>query len=227
MDRRRSREKTTATKASTIDASSFISSSEAFIVQLFCGFGLVLTLWVANNIYSLYLINDPSHTLFLIWVIHLPIVVLLYSRYRQNPKYCTYLRAIGRGMLGVLVGEDNDSRIFYVTGAALNFLGAVALGAPVTIHMPENKLYKKVSLYLHSLPSIEDSALSNLVTSAGKNQNDIVLSLDPKQTIIDHFLGARVFWFQETTQGKSESENRTFILKIRKADKRRILRPYF
>ncbi|KAF7826220.1 AAA-ATPase [Senna tora] len=93
--------------------------------------------------------------------------------------------------------------------------------------MRENQLYKKVSLYLHSLPSIEDSDFTNLVTSAGKNQNDIVLCLDPKQTIIDHFLGARVFWFQETAQGKSESENRTFILKIRKADKRRILRPYF
>ncbi|KAF7812922.1 AAA-ATPase [Senna tora] len=66
-----------------------------------------------------------------------------------------------------------------------------------------------------------------MVTDVGKNQNDIVLCLDPKQTIIDHFLGARVLWFQETTQGKSESKNRTFILKIKKAYKRRILRPYF
>ncbi|KAK4267042.1 hypothetical protein QN277_023882 [Acacia crassicarpa] len=89
----------------------------------------------------------------------------------------------------------------------------------------ENQLFKKVSLYLQSLPSLEDSDFTNLVTSSGKNQNDIVLRLDPKQTIGDEFLGARVFWFHEAEQ-TSDSKARTFVLKIRKADKRRILRPY-
>ncbi|KAI4328952.1 hypothetical protein L6164_021262 [Bauhinia variegata] len=90
----------------------------------------------------------------------------------------------------------------------------------------ENQLYRKVSLYLHSLSSIEDSDFTNLV--AGKKLNDIVLCLNPKQTIEDDFLGARVFWLNEVDE-KSESNpnrNRTLILKIRKADKRRILRPY-
>ncbi|KAL5136230.1 AAA-ATPase [Glycine soja] len=78
-----------------------------------------------------------------------------------------------------------------------------------------NHLYRKVSLYLHSLPSIEDSDFANLIT--GKKQNDIVLCLGPNQTIEDHFLGATLFWFNQTG---------TFLLKIRKVDKRRILRPY-
>ncbi|KAG4917074.1 hypothetical protein AAZX31_19G243300 [Glycine max] len=78
-----------------------------------------------------------------------------------------------------------------------------------------NHLYRKVSLYLHSLPSIEDSVFANLIT--GKKQNDIVLCLGPNQTIQDHFLGATLFWFNQTG---------TFVLKIRKVDKRRILRPY-
>ncbi|KAJ7963461.1 AAA-ATPase [Quillaja saponaria] len=89
--------------------------------------------------------------------------------------------------------------------------------------MQENHLYKKVSLYLHSLPSMEDSDFTNLIT--GKKPNDIVLCLDSNQTVEDDFLGARIFWVNEQVE-KSESNRRNFVLKIRKADKRRILRPY-
>ncbi|KAI9073208.1 hypothetical protein K1719_044817 [Acacia pycnantha] len=90
--------------------------------------------------------------------------------------------------------------------------------------MLENPLYRKVSLYLHSLPSLEDSDFTNLIT--GKKNDDIVLCLDPKQTIEDDFLGARVFWLNEGDEKTDSNRNRAFILKIRKADKRRILRPY-
>ncbi|KAI9090398.1 hypothetical protein K1719_028733 [Acacia pycnantha] len=90
--------------------------------------------------------------------------------------------------------------------------------------MLENPLYRKVSLYLHSLPSLEDSDFTNLIT--GKKNDDIVLCLDPKQTIEDDFLGARVFWLNEGDERTDSNRNRAFILKIRKADKRRILRPY-
>lgn len=92
-----------------------------------------------------------------------------------------------------------------------------------------NNLYTKVSLYLHSLPSIEDSDLANLLT--GKKQNDIVLCLAPNQTVQDHFLGATLFWSNQTgepnrTRTGTGGGCRTFVLKIRKVDKRRILRPY-
>ncbi|KAF8379773.1 hypothetical protein HHK36_029222 [Tetracentron sinense] len=86
----------------------------------------------------------------------------------------------------------------------------------------ENQLYRKVSTYVSSLASIEDSDFANLLS--GKKSNDIVLHLDSNQTVHDTFLGARVSWKNEA---KSEGNNcRTFVLQIRKKDKRRILRPY-
>jgi chaperone BCS1 len=81
--------------------------------------------------------------------------------------------------------------------------------------LQENNLYRKVSMYLNSLTSIEDSDFTNLFT--GKNTNNIVLGLDPNQIIEDEYLGAKVYWV---------NNNGCFVLKIRKADKRRILRPY-
>ncbi|KAE8693658.1 heat shock cognate 70 kDa protein-like [Hibiscus syriacus] len=81
--------------------------------------------------------------------------------------------------------------------------------------MQRNQLYHKVLLYLNSLTSIEDSDFTNLFT--GKKSNEIVLHLDPNQILEDEFLGAKFFWINE--------EN-TLVLKIRKADKRRVLRPY-
>ncbi|KAK8702396.1 hypothetical protein V6N13_020752 [Hibiscus sabdariffa] len=81
--------------------------------------------------------------------------------------------------------------------------------------MQRNQLYQKVLVYLNSLTSIEDSDFTNLFT--GKKPNEIVLRLDPSQIIEDDFLGAKIFWI---------NEERNLVLKIRKADKRRVLRPY-
>ncbi|MED6180841.1 hypothetical protein PIB30_013924 [Stylosanthes scabra] len=122
MDRRKKREKTTVTKPSTVDSQSppKISPSEAFIVTLSSVFGLALALYVANSGFSIDLVTDPSRTIFFISLVELPIVILLFSRYRQNPRKCTYLQALGRGLLAVPIG------------ALLNCLGAIALGAPVT-----------------------------------------------------------------------------------------------
>ncbi|KHN40916.1 hypothetical protein glysoja_015283 [Glycine soja] len=56
--------------------------------------------------------SSSSLTLLLL-ITELPIVTLIYSRYRQNRKQCMYLRAVGRGVLGVPVG-------------------AIVVGSPVT-----------------------------------------------------------------------------------------------
>ncbi|XVF53328.1 hypothetical protein PTKIN_Ptkin05aG0090700 [Pterospermum kingtungense] len=85
----------------------------------------------------------------------------------------------------------------------------------------ENELYHKVSTYLNSLPSLEDSDFTNLFT--GSKSNDIVLHLDTNQTIGDTFLGARVTW---TVEKSEKNGRRMFVLRLRKSDKRRILRPY-
>ncbi|KAL5719143.1 hypothetical protein ACHQM5_011965 [Ranunculus cassubicifolius] len=86
----------------------------------------------------------------------------------------------------------------------------------------ENQLYQKVSSYLSSLSSIEDSDFANLFS--GKKSNEISVQLDSNQTVHDSFLGARVSWKNEEKNEKNFSRN--FVLKIKKKDKRRILRPY-
>ncbi|OVA20648.1 AAA+ ATPase domain [Macleaya cordata] len=86
----------------------------------------------------------------------------------------------------------------------------------------ENQLYKKVSTYVSSLASIEDSDFANLFS--GKKSNEISVQLDSNQIVYDTFLSARISWKNEE---KSEGNScRTFVLKIKKRDKRRILRPY-
>lgn len=88
--------------------------------------------------------------------------------------------------------------------------------------MQENQLYRKVFVYLNSLASIEDSDFTNLFT--GKKSNDIVLGLDPNQLIQDNFLGAPLSWINQSDSATATA--RTLVLKLRKADRRRILRPY-
>ncbi|CAH8310706.1 unnamed protein product, partial [Eruca vesicaria subsp. sativa] len=82
-------------------------------------------------------------------------------------------------------------------------------------NLQENQLYRKVYAYLNSLSSIENSDYTNLF--AGKKSNEIILRLDRNQVIGDEFLGARVCWI---------NGERNFVLRIRKADKRRVLSSY-
>ncbi|XP_031258595.1 AAA-ATPase At2g46620-like [Pistacia vera] len=83
----------------------------------------------------------------------------------------------------------------------------------------ENLLYRKVFTYLNSLTSLEDSEFTNLFT--GSKSNDITLNLDVNQTVHDTFLGARLTWNHQNGLSKT-----TLVLRLRKKDKRRILRPY-
>lgn len=86
--------------------------------------------------------------------------------------------------------------------------------------MRENPLYRTVLTYLNSLLSVEDSEYANLFSSGTKNE--IIVAVDDNQTVTDEFLGARLYW---TNEIKSEYPT-SLVLKIRKRDKRRILRPY-
>ncbi|GFQ00559.1 probable mitochondrial chaperone bcs1 [Phtheirospermum japonicum] len=89
----------------------------------------------------------------------------------------------------------------------------------------QNLFHRRVSLYLNSLPSLEDSDFTNLFS--GKKPNDIVLSLDDDQSIQDVFLGARVSWVNQTQRDRQNQViSRSFVLTIKKKDKRRILQPY-
>ncbi|KAK4379167.1 hypothetical protein RND71_001029 [Anisodus tanguticus] len=89
----------------------------------------------------------------------------------------------------------------------------------------DNQFYRKVFIYINSLPSLEDSNFTNLFS--GKKSTDIILSLDDNQVIQDEFLGARVSWVNEVERLVNGGGcNRSFLLRIKKKDKRRILRPY-
>ncbi|CAL5440440.1 unnamed protein product [Camellia sinensis] len=63
-------------------ASASASAWKAFLVHPICGIGLASALQAAHKIYSVDLNSDPSHTS----VIAAPIVILIYSLFRKNPK---------------------------------------------------------------------------------------------------------------------------------------------
>uniref|UniRef100_A0A5B7B188 AAA+ ATPase domain-containing protein n=1 Tax=Davidia involucrata TaxID=16924 RepID=A0A5B7B188_DAVIN len=88
-------------------------------------------------------------------------------------------------------------------------------------HMQENQLYRKVSTYLNSLPFVEDSDYANLFS--GNKSNEINVVLDSNQVVTDTFLSARVYWKNEKCEPNGSI---ALVLKIRRNDKRRILRPY-
>ncbi|TMW88738.1 hypothetical protein EJD97_018172 [Solanum chilense] len=88
-------------------------------------------------------------------------------------------------------------------------------------NMQENQLYRKISTYLNSLPCVEDSDFTNLYS--GSKSNDINLVLNADQKIVDNFLGARISWINEKDE---KTGVRSFVLKIRRKDKRQILQTY-
>ncbi|XP_009615696.1 uncharacterized protein LOC107796664 [Nicotiana tabacum] len=96
-----------------------VSPLKALTLHLICGVGLVLAFWVAEHIYAVDLITHPSRTLRLISVFVAPIVILLYSHLRHDRSQCSYVKAIGRGLLAL------------PAGAVVNAAGATILGAPV------------------------------------------------------------------------------------------------
>lgn len=84
-----------------------------------CGLGLAAGFWFGHSFYSVNLISDPAKTLLSILVIECPIVILIFSIIRKNPEKCSYLKAVGRGLLGLPIG------------ALVMAFGAITLGAPV------------------------------------------------------------------------------------------------
>lgn len=93
-------------------------------------------------------------------------------------------------------------------------------------HFQENQLYHKVSIYLNSLLATidDDSDFTNLFSGSSKS-NDISLHFDDNQTVHDTFFSARVSWTNEESE-KEGCTSRSFVLRIRKKDKRRVLRQY-
>lgn len=106
---------------SMIAYASFPSPVKLLGVHLTCGLGLVSAFWVASNLYSFALIQNPVQTLLITWVAEASVVIPLYSLFRFNPDQCSYIKAVMRGLLSL------------PAGALINALGAIVLGAPIGI----------------------------------------------------------------------------------------------
>ncbi|KAH6835680.1 hypothetical protein C2S53_016959 [Perilla frutescens var. hirtella] len=91
----------------------------------------------------------------------------------------------------------------------------------------ENPFYRRVSLYLDSLPSVANADSINLL-SGRRRHNDVILSPDDDQVIADTFLGSRLSWLNRVDRDdRNNVVSRCFVLTMRKRDRRRILKPYF
>ncbi|KMT14072.1 hypothetical protein BVRB_4g078980 isoform A [Beta vulgaris subsp. vulgaris] len=91
----------------------------AFWWHMFCGLGIPVAFWVSHHFRAADLKSSPDRALLILWATQCPIVILLSSFFRKNPGRCSYLRAAGRGLLGLFAG------------AFVFALGAISLGAPV------------------------------------------------------------------------------------------------
>nr|XP_004235889.1 uncharacterized protein LOC101255482 isoform X3 [Solanum lycopersicum] len=81
-----------------------VSPWKAITLQLICLLGLAIAFWIPNHIYSLDLITHPSQTLRMISVFLAPVLILLYSDLRHNRNQCSYVKAVGRGLLALPAG---------------------------------------------------------------------------------------------------------------------------
>ncbi|XP_074275065.1 glycosylphosphatidylinositol anchor biosynthesis protein 11 isoform X2 [Silene latifolia] len=106
------------------------------------GLGLASAFQVAHHFFDINLISNPESTLLLLWVIQCPLVILLYSVYRKNAASCSYLKAVGRGLLGLVVG------------ALLVTTVAISLGAPVGIKYMKRTIYWSLLMSLLTLAPV-------------------------------------------------------------------------
>lgn len=93
-----------------------------------------------------------------------------------------------------------------------------------THQVQENPFYRRVALYIDTLPSLHDADYINLLS---RSPNDVLLSPADDQIIPDTFLGARLSWLNRVDRDDANNVvSRSFVLRIKRKDKRRILKPY-
>eukprot|EP01018_Ginkgo_biloba_P005075 Gb_27809 [translate_table: standard] len=88
-----------------------------------------------------------------------------------------------------------------------------------------NELYRNVHLYLNSLDAAVHSR--RVSVSRAKNSSHLSFTPAPNQTMEDDFHGARLWWTHHVeTIHDSLEEKRSFTLKMKKADRARVLSYY-
>ncbi|MQL70361.1 hypothetical protein Taro_002683 [Colocasia esculenta] len=89
----------------------------------------------------------------------------------------------------------------------------------------ENPLYRRAAAYISSLPSLEDSDYANIFSSPSSSStrtpgggDHLSLRLEDGRTVEDSFLGVRISW--------TNFSDAALVLRIRRQDRQRVLRPY-
>ncbi|KAH7435921.1 hypothetical protein KP509_06G084000 [Ceratopteris richardii] len=101
-------------------------------------------------------------------------------------------------------------------------------------------MYRDVEMYLSSLERINESDFVRIQRC--EEETSVTFSLPPEETIEDNFMGSRVWWTYHCQQNQDSSqhsffwdhrgrreynkESRSFSLKMLRADKERIIKPY-
>lgn len=121
------------------------------------------------------LVSDPAHALRLLVVCEAPLVIVVFSLLRRDPKRCSFLKAAARGLLGLPIG------------AFLNAFGAIVLGAPVGIK------YWIATIYWSSLMSLFTFVPAACVFGASKVDWQNVLShsiYGTSSNVVDYMISA-------------------------------------
>ncbi|KAM3380551.1 phosphatidylinositol-glycan biosynthesis class F protein isoform X1 [Capsicum galapagoense] len=176
-------------KGGNTEALFSMSPLKALTLHLICGLGLLSAFWVPNHIYSLYLITHPSQTLRLISVFLAPVLILLYSHLRFDRNKCSYVKAVGRGLLAL------------PAGAVVNALGATILGAPVgfeyvTVYFPKTLHWSLLMSLLTFVPAacVFGSSWSDwhriFARTKANESTDYMISLAAHGAVIGAWFGA-------------------------------------
>ncbi|WVZ55295.1 hypothetical protein U9M48_005971 [Paspalum notatum var. saurae] len=118
------------------------------------------------------LISNPALALRLLVVCEAPVVIVVFSYLRRDPKSCSFFKAAVRGLIGLPIG------------ALLNAFGAIVLGAPVGIK------YWMVTIYWSLLMSLFTFVPAACVFGASKIdwQNVLSHSIYFTPTEVDNYM---------------------------------------
>jgi phosphatidylinositol glycan class F len=155
-----------------------IGATTALTLHSLCAAGLAVGYWLARS-YSSSLITDPTRTLRFLTVCEAPIVIVLFSWLRRDHDRCTFIKSVGRGLIGLPIGNDISS---ILQGALFNAFGAIVLGAPVGLK------YWPATIYWSMLMSLFTFVPAACVFGASKLDWQHILFYSKLSNVVDYMI---------------------------------------
>lgn len=113
-----------------ISGENHFSAVASVMVLLISGTSIVFAyFYLSVYVYGYDLVTRTAQALTILLTVHAPVLIVSYSWVRRNSGSCSFLMAIGRGIIGLF------------TGALANAFGAIVLGAPVGIKYLRQTIY--------------------------------------------------------------------------------------